>query len=627
MTVTEVLRFEALDESTKVLDGIIGATVQLSKSLVQLGVDAVRSNAEVERSDRRLFASMQARTGITREAFQALGAFNDSLEDQLGLDADHLKQLQGTLSLQDVANSELERATEITIGLTEITGSLEKSQRAVAQAYEGNFRAVSKLLPGVDTLGELQARGAELFQISANNADDFISQLERLKRTYENTNEAIGKNATLNHTLGGATLILNDVLEVYNSKIEKNESLIGASITALNQLHTQILGFNIPGLELWTPSLEEDQAALRKEKEDADAARVALEALARVRSTFAEATGQPDFGDEGDTIPSDPEKAKREHDKRVKERQKEIEELRKLGAGPSLDVFSQIQQDQADAEKKSASTFVGPSLDVFSQIQQDQVDEAKKIEEKALKEREKLYEQHGKKLKQVSQDTAETVISSASDIANSILSTGIAAAEGSITGEEAFKRLATTAVAAAGQIISSVFAQSAATSASATTQIIAHGGITASKEAEKVSQELPWPISTAVIPGVIAFVTGLFATLLSSFASGGIARNGPLLPNGEVLVGMTPGERALTPHQTRSFDRLVEAIAGPVNRASSAAPARSATTHVSVSYQQLFPERDANFRRSTHKTVVPALRRAVRAGASLQSSRVYGPEG
>ncbi len=653
-SITQLVRLVTEDEASESFATAADAALGYTKRLVQLTVETARAGAEDERVSRRLFESMRRRTGITRQAFEGLQTYNKGLRNLIGVDEDRIAQIQGTLSLQGVANDQLAQATRETIGLAEVTGSMESAARLLARAYDGNFKAISRYLPGVKDMNDLHEKAGELFNVASANAGDLITDLDKLSIAWANLQEATGKTAVVQDSAAGGSKILTDALEVTTEKIEQGRNPALAYAAALRQILQASLGIEASRQSsgalfgLTAPdsgiALEKEAQALRDRDEIIRQTNEALEKQLALQKDLAATYG--DIGPEA--TPKDLSRAeklleqqeKREkaaRERAAKERQKALQEQHDRELEIIVDFQKEIEKEYQDAHDRELDNIIKLNRDVNEEIEKAD-DQRKKRERQATKERDKILkeaaeerakaiEEAEERLRDAQLETRETLIDSSLDISRAFTDVALSAALGNATVEDTLKKLAITTVEATGQIISSLVQEAAVKRATGITNVVVSGAETAANESKKVSQELPWPVSTAVIPGVIALVTGLFAALISSFEQGGIPSGGPRLPNGEVLIGIQANrERVLTARQTESFEDLVQALTtrGGVGMLGGGGGPRAA---VAVTYQQLFPERDTAFRRSTQGTVVPELKRAVRDGLTFESPSVFGPEG
>jgi hypothetical protein len=188
------------------ITGVIGGAVSAV-------VDATKASMEVERVERRAFAAMQTRAGMTREEFAALGALNDQRERQLNIDADEQLQLQGTLAALGLRKEALNAATEATIGLAEVTGQgLAEAGKKVAQVLGGNVNALKELGIRASSAADAQRQLQDLFVLATAQADTLETRVAAVGHAYGSMTETLGATITQSRAAKDMTDAMTDAL-------------------------------------------------------------------------------------------------------------------------------------------------------------------------------------------------------------------------------------------------------------------------------------------------------------------------------------------------------------------------------------------------------------------------------
>jgi hypothetical protein len=222
------------------ITGVIGGAVSAV-------VDATKASMEVERVERRAFAAMQSRAGMTREEFAALGALNDQRERQLNIDADEQLQLQGTLAALGVRKEALNAATEATIGLAEVTGQgLAEAGKKVAQVLGGNVNALKELGIQARDVADAQGQLQAFFVMAQAQADTLETSVAALGHQWGTLQETLGQVITQSPEVKGAidalVIALTDVTDWLSSTDGKQAAreffavMIDGAASAINAM-------------------------------------------------------------------------------------------------------------------------------------------------------------------------------------------------------------------------------------------------------------------------------------------------------------------------------------------------------------------------------------------------------
>lgn len=206
----------AINQSMEVAGKVFGAVQAGIGAVVGAMADATRAAMEVERIERRAFAAMQSRAGMSRQEFDALAELNDERERQLNIDADEQLQLQGTLAALGVRKEALNAATEATIGLAEVTGQgLAEAGKKVAQVLGGNVNALKEVGIKARDAADAQAQLQELFALAQAQADTLETRVAAVGHAYGNLQETFGGLVTSSDELKiGLDAVTTALLEI-----------------------------------------------------------------------------------------------------------------------------------------------------------------------------------------------------------------------------------------------------------------------------------------------------------------------------------------------------------------------------------------------------------------------------
>ena len=213
--------FAGAKEVLRTIGDMIGAVADLAKE-----------SAEAEAIERRAAAALKLRGDAYGSALERLKAFNSELQSKLGIDADNLLQLQGTLASLGVLPDKLEDATKATIGLSEATGrGLQQSARAVTQALRGNVEMLEKYGIRANDASDATERLKQLFAIAEEQAAGSQGAIDRMTTAWGDLREEIGGAfldvdraggfmTTLTGIVKSTTGALNDLREALKERFE-----------------------------------------------------------------------------------------------------------------------------------------------------------------------------------------------------------------------------------------------------------------------------------------------------------------------------------------------------------------------------------------------------------------------
>jgi hypothetical protein len=155
---------------------------------------AVKAFDEATAADRRATFAIEGFAGGSVRTTDALREMNNALQQKLGLDADNLIAMQGTLALLGVLPRDLEVATKATIGLAEVTGQdLNAAATSVAKVFQGNIGHLGRMGIRAKDAGEAVEKLAGYFQLAEQNADSTSTRVKALTANLGDLFEAAGK--------------------------------------------------------------------------------------------------------------------------------------------------------------------------------------------------------------------------------------------------------------------------------------------------------------------------------------------------------------------------------------------------------------------------------------------------
>jgi hypothetical protein len=163
---------------------------QALRAVADFVAEGIKEAAATEAAQRKLASALALRGRAEQSVLDRQLASNDVMRERFAIDDDELTNLQSRLVLLGVTASELDRATEATIGLSQATGGdLSSAGTAVAKAFAGHTEALKKLgvegkdatemlnsLAGMSAAAEAKAKG---FEGAAWKLNDAITELKK----------------------------------------------------------------------------------------------------------------------------------------------------------------------------------------------------------------------------------------------------------------------------------------------------------------------------------------------------------------------------------------------------------------------------------------------------------------
>lgn len=163
--------------------------------------EAIAAGAEQERVETRVLRAIQLRNRFTREDLDLLQRQNAARQQLVGVGDEVQLQLQGTAALLGVQAKDLNRVTEATLGLVEMTGGslgLNEAIRVTSKLYQGNTAALKEYGLEVRTANEGLDVLGQKFRGVAEGTETFAQKSDRLRANWADLMEALGRTITDN---------------------------------------------------------------------------------------------------------------------------------------------------------------------------------------------------------------------------------------------------------------------------------------------------------------------------------------------------------------------------------------------------------------------------------------------
>lgn len=192
-----------------------------------------KAATEAEKIDRALEAALSITGKAASGAAQHFKSYARELQRKTIYDDEAIKSADALMISMGLSTGVMDQATRGAIGLASVfTMDLEAAARAVAQGFQGNYRAIGMLIPQVrlaTTEGEKHAAMirelGKYYSRAEADVNTFAGRIEQIKGVYENLRATVGdvviKNQTVLKSLEGIKSIM-EWLELQAAKSGKS---------------------------------------------------------------------------------------------------------------------------------------------------------------------------------------------------------------------------------------------------------------------------------------------------------------------------------------------------------------------------------------------------------------------
>jgi len=200
----------------------------------QVMEDSIKSAAEAERVDRSLESAIQIVGRAASVSANSLKGYAKELQRKTVYDDEAIKSSQALIIQMRGTTDEIEAETRGAIGLAQVFSmDLASAARAVAQGYEGNYRALQMLIPEVKqatTEGEKYAAmiaGLDRYYKMAEAATGtYSATTAQLKNAYDELLTSIGDFVVKNPEVIAALEGVKNIMLFLSEYIPRNSKLL-----------------------------------------------------------------------------------------------------------------------------------------------------------------------------------------------------------------------------------------------------------------------------------------------------------------------------------------------------------------------------------------------------------------
>ena len=278
---------DAFDRTKSSLDSLLGPVANIvdgftdlksslelvSKGLTILaaGLTAVASaGIEAESAVLRQTAAIRASSDGTAQLAAELQDYNDTLERTLNISDEEIAAIQTRAASMGVAAERQAVFTRNVLALASVTGNVASATKALAQAEEGRFTSVSKLVGPVSSLADLEIKLQVARETLAATADSTAGKIEGISLAWDRNLEVLGlqliNTETFKNTLDDFRVVLDfteaavsGFFKVFNENKDTFLTLISVTNPAIGLLRLQAEGIRFVWRELLTLEQVEQQ--------------------------------------------------------------------------------------------------------------------------------------------------------------------------------------------------------------------------------------------------------------------------------------------------------------------------------------------------------------------------------
>jgi hypothetical protein len=205
--------------------------------------DTIDAGIEAEKVDRALESSLEIVGEAAGGAAGRLRAYASELMKKTVYDDEQIKSAQSLMITMRGTSDRVDEMTRGAIGLASVFQmDLQSAARAVAQGFEGNYRAIGMLIPAVreaKTEGEkhaamMKALG-DYYQRAEDETKTFGGRLIDLKKTYGELKETLGGFTTENELVLKSLNAVKEIVEWMNNNAKRQSFKILPGMEGLAQ--------------------------------------------------------------------------------------------------------------------------------------------------------------------------------------------------------------------------------------------------------------------------------------------------------------------------------------------------------------------------------------------------------
>jgi hypothetical protein len=222
--------------------------------------DSIGAYMDAESGQRKLNTAIRMNGEDVEKAERRIDKFADTMKLLTGTDDDQVKVLERLARQYGIQTDKIDDTVKGVIGLTEMGGDLEGNLKAVANAYEGNWGQLERLIPELRSAKDetekydiLNRKMGEGFRMATESMGTYTGQLRSMKLQYDDIKKSLG-----GALISGIVNVANAASNGYFAMRQASQQFVAQQQRTIDETHA-----HIKTLKLWHPEL-------RKTAEDID---------------------------------------------------------------------------------------------------------------------------------------------------------------------------------------------------------------------------------------------------------------------------------------------------------------------------------------------------------------------
>lgn len=199
-------------------EAVVGAV----RSVVEWTGRATAAASEAEDAEAKYAATLKVRGTFTREALEGTKAYAAAVQSLTRLEDESIVNIRAKLLGLQVQNSRLQEATRATIGLAQVTGSLDSAASTVARTLAGKTTTLERMGFAVKDVDDAMQQLGDLFLLAEERGKTFQGRVDRLNNALGELEETGGGIITQNEAVLELLDRWREIAEISNAKLQEN---------------------------------------------------------------------------------------------------------------------------------------------------------------------------------------------------------------------------------------------------------------------------------------------------------------------------------------------------------------------------------------------------------------------
>lgn len=212
----------------------------------QMGRAVDAANVQID-AEKGLATALRIRGELTEATLKGLKNQASEMQRLTRTGDETTLSIQKQLLAMDVQVDSMGDAVKATLGLAEVTGSLESATKLVARAFQGDTTALKRYGISVETTAEAKARLLDLFVLAQESADTYSGRVQQLENSWGDLYETFGRSIVESERVNRILEIATDYVVELDKAVQ--DSGLGESVDRLVQGLIDLGGPALEGLQ------------------------------------------------------------------------------------------------------------------------------------------------------------------------------------------------------------------------------------------------------------------------------------------------------------------------------------------------------------------------------------------